>query len=374
MLLLGLFFHSSFNQQIFIYSYKYFILICITSVILLGVIPVLFHRSVNKYGQKNVNYSLVPSFLVLLLAYIFFHYKYYAVQEHHFDPYIQIGLNDKIEDKEDGVIVILALGGSTTMNQNVDEEFRYPTVLQKKLDSTYQNKKIKVINAGMFWYTSKHSLINYHTYYKRIKPDIVIVMHAINDIYRSFTPPDFTIDTFKSDYSHFYGASINGANPPTFESPLFNLIGKYWFSIFRKSRAKNMIIEDFKSLDSFNYYMSTLVEDVVQDSAVCYIVEQPSFYKEQMSHYERSLLLFGETLCSDGNVHPNIRSLDIAMTAFNNSAAGIANKMGATFIKSSGLIKKDAEHFVDDVHYTNLGSQKLGELVYEQLVRDSVLF
>ena len=38
------------------------------------------------------------------------------------------------------------------------------------------------VYAGMDWYTTKHSLINYVTYYRDWQPDVVVVMHAINDL------------------------------------------------------------------------------------------------------------------------------------------------------------------------------------------------
>ena len=52
----------------------------------------------------------------------------------------------------------------------------------------------------MDWYTTKHSLINYVTNLRDAELDLIVVMHAVNDLYRSFFPPDFTIGYAMCDF------------------------------------------------------------------------------------------------------------------------------------------------------------------------------
>ena len=50
-------------------------------------------------------------------------------------------------------------------------------------------RHVEVVNAGVAWYTSAHSLVNYVLQMRYFNPDVVVVMHAVNDLYRSFHKP-----------------------------------------------------------------------------------------------------------------------------------------------------------------------------------------
>ena len=66
----------------------------------------------------------------------------------------------------------------------------------------YEQSDIEVFNAGMDWYITKHSLINYVTNLRDAVPDLIVAMHAVNDLYRSFFPPDFTIGSYHRLWFH----------------------------------------------------------------------------------------------------------------------------------------------------------------------------
>ena len=101
----------------------------------------------------------------------------------------------------------------------------------------------------MDWYTSKHSLINYTAYCRKFDADVVVVMHAINDLYRSFSPPDFSVGKYESDYSHFYGPSIYGAKPQSFSQMLYKNFRKVWFG--KNVKSRDFEKEEFISKNDF---------------------------------------------------------------------------------------------------------------------------
>lgn len=95
-------------------------------------------------------------------------------------------------EKPNKVVRVAALGGSTTASG-------YPKILQTYLnennpDSTYS---FEVLNFGLGWYTSTHSLVNFVTNVTDFSPDYVIIHHAWNDNIARNTP-----DQFRTDYSH----------------------------------------------------------------------------------------------------------------------------------------------------------------------------
>lgn len=98
---------------------------------------------------------------------------------------------------EEGRLRVLFLGGSTT---NTD----YPAFVRQRLEP--ELGAITGYNTGADWQTSLHSLYKFWTYVDELHPDLVIVLHNVNDFLRGFTPPRYALPQYRADYSHFSGA------------------------------------------------------------------------------------------------------------------------------------------------------------------------
>lgn len=359
--------HGSESPEIFIYSKKYLAILVILGLILFLAIPWWINSFVKKNGVRNFFMALVPSIITLMVVYFGGHYYYYATQEHLFDPFLQMPPN-KYEfsaEKDSSTLRVLCIGGSTTRNVRLDTMDRYPSVLNDILSKKFPNQKVEVLNAGMDWYTSKHSNINYTLYARDFRPDIAVVMHGINDLYRSFSPKSLAVGEYKNDYSHFYGPSISGAKPPTFESRVNYVIRKFWFT--PSVEPSSFDISIFKSLEDFPKYMSNLVELLQNDGINVILVSQPYFYKTDMTPEEDRKLWMDRGMCILNGQYPNSETMALAMDAFNMKVASISTKYNATFVHGEPALPKDLEHFVDDVHYTKLGAKKLAEAIAEKI-------
>jgi lysophospholipase L1-like esterase len=301
------------------------------------------------------------------VVYIAGHYYYYATQEHVFDPFLQMPPNEYefSAEKDSTTFRVLCLGGSTTRNVRLDTMDRYPSQLHQTLNKKFPNKKVEVVNAGMDWYTSKHTNINYTLYARDFKPDVVVVMHGINDLYRSFSPKSLAVGEYKNDYSHFYGPSIGGATPPSFESLILALFRKFWFT--PSFDPASFDISAFKSLDDFSKYMSILVELLENDGAEVVLVSQPYLYKSEMPTEEEKELWMDRGMCILDGKYPNGETMALAMDAYNMKTAAVSSKYKTIFVHGEPALPKDLEHFVDDVHYTPLGAKKLAEAIAKKI-------
>ena len=355
--------HASETPEIYIYSKVYLGILVVLGIILLGLIPWWMNRFIDKNGSKSFIMALIPSLITIGVIYLGGHYYYYAQQEHLFDPFLQMPPNDYDFNatKDTSTFRILCIGGSTTRNIRLDTMERYPSVLHNIMKEKISNKKVEVLNAGMDWYTSKHSNINYALYCRDFKPDVVVVMHAINDLYRSFSPASLAVGEYKSDYTHFYGPSIGGAKPPTFESLINAFVRKFWFT--PTVEPADFDIAEFKSLNDFPKYMSTLIEIIQNDGAEVVLVSQPYMYKSEMSIEENRTLWMDRGMCVIDGKYPNGETMALAMDAYNAKTAALANKYNLKFVHGEPALEKDLEHFVDDVHYTTLGAKKLAEAI-----------
>lgn len=76
--------------------------------------------------------------------------------------------------KPPGVIRVACLGGSTT-------EDGYPERLQEYLDCASAPKRFQVLNFGIGWWSSLHTMLNFVLNVREFRPDFVVVHDNCND-------------------------------------------------------------------------------------------------------------------------------------------------------------------------------------------------
>ena len=356
--------------------FRYSIYDCVLLVFMVPVLalPFLLLYVQRKIGTRNLLYSLMPAFLLLLLVYIILSSYYYQTQTHLFDPFLQAPppLIDKGRLKRsDDVYRIVTIGGSTTRNGHLPEEQRYPNVLESILKEKYPKLEIDVFNAGMDWWTTKHSLINYVTNVRDWAPDLVIVMHAINDLYRSFSPEAYAVGEYNPSWSHFYGPAIGGANPPSYLGHLnrryFRRIIWRWYPGYRYIEV-DYPVERYVSITQFEGNLRKLVHYVRSDGVDLLLLTQPSILKEGMTKEERKVLKIGFGFCITPrnwwkSEYPSPRSLYAALNAFNDTTRRVAKEEDVPLVDLAEAVPKTLEYFVDDVHYTPRGSELVAKFI-----------
>ncbi len=352
-------------------------------------VPVLVILAKRKFGAKPLLYGSVPVLALLLGAYLLGAWQYGHSQLHPFDPFVQNTPErfDSIpKEKGKGVYRILCLGGSTTGNEDMPPEYRYPRMLEENLQKAYPGLQIEVLNAGRAWYTTRHALINYASYYADWHPDLIIVMHAMNDLIRSFRHVDFAIGEYNELWSHFYGPAIQGAKPPSYESHLlrklkgigiFKLASESWYSQFRY-HEEAWPIERFRSLQAYARNLRRLIEISKHDGVQVVVMSEPSLYHGRMSPGEKAILRFQRECCLEKGRgwtlhYPTIESLEAAMKAYNLVGQGVAIAQGAFFVDAAQSVPQDTGHFRDDVHYTPLGARVLVEYVAAEIIRLDII-
>jgi len=372
----GWLFHKSINPAIYNYSVGYASFLIVMG--LFFFLPPIVAFCINKVGRKGFWFSLFPALAIVFVLYAVGMQYYYYTQKHLFDPFLQNPIREsgkKIAGKKEGVFRILCVGGSTTKNLGLPKRTRYPDVLAEILRKRYPSQRIEVINGGRTWYTTKHSLIGYITYYSDWNPDLVVEMHAINDICRSFSPPDFAIGEYNDLWTHFYGPAINGAKPPTFEKYLlsfFEVPLNAWYAGFRFNEF-DYPPDRYVSLGAFEKNLEKMIRYVKNSKSEIMLVSQPSLYKDKMSNEESRHLYFGRTIANTKTGFmkeecPSPGSFRRAMDLFNKTARKIALKEGALFVDAAGSIEKTIENFRDDIHYTEKGARLLAESVARKII------
>lgn len=108
--------------------------------------------------------------------------------------------------KPENTIDIVTFGGSTSVNTAIYRQygFSYVSLLQYGLNARFDDYEFEVINVANEAYATPHSLTLLAFDVISWKPDIVIMLHYVNDLHASFFPdfvPDYANEYAKSYYN-----------------------------------------------------------------------------------------------------------------------------------------------------------------------------
>lgn len=309
---------------------------------------------------------------------------------------------DKVYDRAKSTeFRIVCLGGSTTYGYDHRPELVWPAVTERLLRE--RGYDVEVINAGMQWYTTAHSLANYVLQMRYYEPDVVVVMHAVNDLYRSFPKPgepspELDYGSYQGPMYLALGAARRSSRAPGRRRPqliagsaLWTLVcaatdlNRYYYSALRErsrhspnqrnsDRKVNEIGEfdfmpaDYPSIDSFQTHLDYLVEACRHDGRRVLLGTQAHIYGRDTAegdagppHSMRKSLF----RASGGVVSPS--SLGGAMQAIREVVFEIARKHVVPVADAEAAIDSRPEYFQDDFHLTAAGHKITAAVFANQL-------
>ena len=220
------------------------------------------------------------------------------------------------------------------------------------------------------------------------EPDLIIVSHGINDLYRSFSPSQWAWGEFQGDYSHFYGpisrivlGHAERLKPKPLvrlESLLLNGVLEHgpFYSDLRANTPPVEYVEvrNFPSLASFRRNMLGIVEAVKSDNTRLVFATQPFLYRNDLSVDERDVLYFAANFCLVAEDQTaNMQSMIRGMNLFNDAIRAIADEHRVPLMDLEARIPKSLQYFLDDVHYTEAGNTLVAESFFEYLSTNELL-
>ncbi len=289
--------------------------------------------------------------------------------------------------KPEGVYRIFVLGGSTVFCAALPLEQSHPELLRDLLQRKHEDLEIQVQNAGAEWHCSAHSLIKYLTRIRSFDPDMIVVYHGINDLYRSFSPEAFAVGPYRSDYSHFHGAVANLVRPESTTWQLVRMRLGYWCSDLRYDRvrvagpdgdgvkgirqmffprSRAIEIESWRSLGAFERNMGDLIDAALGHAVQVVVASQPSLYRDGLDEEDRELLWFPLAHQENGT-HASIGSMADGMRQVNAISRRIAEEAGVLFVDLDAAVPKDTDHLYDDVHVTARGAACIADALAREI-------
>ncbi len=272
-----------------------------------------------------------------------------------------------IVPKPDGVVRIVALGGSSTYTINVkNNEHTFTARLQDILREQYDYKNVEVINAGVGGYNSWESLINLAFRVLDLEPDLLIIYQGTNDVHARFVPPEH----YKAD---------NSGHRKQWESPSIPLVenSALFRVLFRKSGITSQVgIGNFVKADT------DYSHNEVGDKNPLELLEKnkPVFYERNL----KNMLAIADTNDIDAMLatwaySPNFD--DYASTEHyqrgfmenNNVVKKVAEDTSAPLFDFAAVMPKDPEYWSDGRHVNEKGADYKARLFADYIHENNLI-
>ena len=243
---------------------------------------------------------------------------------------------------------IIAVGGSTTVNDHIvaSHGIHYPLMLEKHLNEAGDGRRYEVLNAGGDAYSTAHSLINIQFRLVEFNPDIILLMHNLNDS---------TINSFKAGATADYG---NKYLRPYYLNPqLQGSLSLTGFLTQSRVLAKTGLLEyvakigDLRPENDIEYGLQLFKRNLTHIIRIC------------EAHGIRVVLLSQPT-----NMTTHHWMKEGTFVTYNQAVAEIAEKEGVDFIDMFSEFGHDKQFFLDTIHYTADGIRRFARILYPRVL------
>jgi len=285
-------------------------------------------------------------------------------------------------EKDSNEYRIISLGGSTTENLPNGMNLHYPEETCKILNQFYSfNKKINCVNSGKSAYTTAHSLIRLQFDLLQFNPDMITIMHNINDLGVNLFPSDdksnyankylfgYYAQRFNVDYleklirkesvviNNFYRL-IGRVNRELFVDKIETKQGKTIFTTVRFSEEP----VELKYEGSFKNNLIAIAEIAKAHNITVVFLSQPAIFTD-----EKIALGMGHAEYNDVILWPKKDDFKEMFEEYNQVIKDVAKEENVFFIDMYNLFSHDEKYFTDVCHYTPEGIIRFGEIFSDEL-------
>lgn len=279
---------------------------------------------------------------------------------------------------QDPDLVIAFLGGSTTECTYVDEENRFPYLAGRLMEKNY-NLKVNSYNAGRSGNNSLHSINVLVNKVLPLKPDVVVMMHNINDLaillyektywnkHPSRSPIIEKPPTFKTvgkDLEEM-GRLIRDLTFPNLSAELhkiFHLGLKSQADEFQGVRGQKIIVDREFLVQEFSRNLQTFINICRAREITPVLMTQPSRLKAEPDPFIAKLMQGMELQQGIG-----YQEFKGALDLFNQTIREVGAKNQVLVIDLAEAIPQEKEYMCDVAHFNENGSRLVAQRVAEDL-------
>lgn len=273
-----------------------------------------------------------------------------------------------VPDTSRAVTTIFCLGGSTT-EMGDSRGIGWPERVEEELRRMTGRKNIEVFNMGRQWYTTLHTLINYEVNLRQLHPEVIIVMHNINDFLQNADFSYFSKGPFREDYGHFYGPVVYLAEPGGLFAKFSEKLGHFWYY-----HPREVIDEaSFPGEAAFRRNLTTLIELARLDGTSVILMSQPTLLHDGMDAEMHGVcsMVTREAVGSDKQW--SFPAAIRGMERYNAAIRETATREGVPFIDLEKAVPKTLTWFFDEVHYQDTTFPLISSTIAREIIRLGLL-
>ena len=253
-------------------------------------------------------------------------------------------------------VCIVTIGGSTTYDVNIsDDKNTYPYKLQEYLNKATNSSRFEVINAGVPGYTTWESLINIAIRVLELKPDILILYQAVNDLHAQ-SVCQYVCDN--TGYRHSWQFSMNWK--------LFILKHSYIVRVLRSLfiNSKSLGVEHYTNVEMSDY------------SNPPQYIHEPVYFKKNLEKIIKLAKAFDIevilcTFCSNPQIPGHYASTEYYKKGFlkmNEIIRDCSRKFDLLCIDLENMIPMKDSLWYDGVHLNEAGSDMKAHIIGETIL------
>ncbi len=265
-------------------------------------------------------------------------------------------------DEGKKTVWIVCLGGSTTAWGDSNGR-AWPSRIEAALNDRFEGSRIRVLNQGRQWYTTLHSLINYESRLRHLKPDVLVVMHAINDLMVNADHSYYVGGPFRDDYGHYYGPLARLARTRPLVQRFLETMKASWYWTPREI----IDTDRFPGLLPFERNLTRLIELARFDGAEVVLLTQGSLYKKKMTAEEKGRIWMQRENRVGPHKKWSIQTARRGMERYNERTREIARTTKAPLVDLEVVLAKTLDYFLDDAHYRDRAFDVIASAVTQRL-------
>jgi lysophospholipase L1-like esterase len=274
---------------------------------------------------------------------------------------------------------IIALGGSTTQNGANRMDLHYPEETSKILNSKhFTDMTINIVNSGKAGYSSAHSLIRLQFDILPFEPNMVTVMHNINDLTVNFFPYSDETNNYRNKYLHeTFAIEYDDKQTITRKSRVFVFIDKSLDTLKNRIFGNNIKTNEGIVTSTMKYTEQPIelkAKNVFRNNliAISRIAKAhnitPVFLSQPAIFTEKNIALaFGHKLYNNHILYPTKEELQKYFEEYSKIIQETAEAENIHFIDMYELMDQDEMYFVDMSHYNAKGIHRFSEILAEEL-------
>lgn len=264
--------------------------------------------------------------------------------------------------KPAGTIRLAFLGASTTWCAEVSgNEKVWPHIVAESLRQGFPRARIDYVNAGVPGYAVDSSLKNLRHRVAPLRPDVVVIYHATNDMSGDLREAAAAKGVVQD-------AKVIPESWPAMYSLLWGLAEKNWrVWISQRQAERNVGRLEVDPKELGERFRLNLTELVVSAQSAAKLVALATFATQLRRGQtdEQKLRASASALYYMPFMHPD--GLIASYERYNEIIRDVAKATGALLIEGEHDIPGDPDHFTDTVHFTDRGSEKMAARVSSAL-------